>query len=59
MKALVNSYMTVKPGVPPSETWSTEFVMPAQPAPVNAATSTSKFALENATPIPLKLISAA
>ncbi len=59
MKALVNSHMTVKPGVPPSVMCSAEFVMPAQPAPLNAAKSTSKFVLENATPIPLKLISAA
>ncbi len=30
---LVSSHRAVKPGVPPSETWSTQLVMPAQAAP--------------------------
>ncbi len=29
----MSSHRTVKPGVPASETWSTQLVMPAQPAP--------------------------
>ncbi len=32
-KCPVSSHRTVDPGVPPSETWSTRLVMPAQPAP--------------------------
>ncbi len=28
----MSSHRTVEPGVPPSETWSTQLVMPVQPA---------------------------
>ncbi len=31
-KSLVSSHRTVEPGVPPFETWSTQLVMPVQPA---------------------------
>ncbi len=35
----MSSHRTAEPGVPPSATWSTRLVVPAQPARVNAATS--------------------
>ncbi len=42
-KSLVCSHRTVEPGVPPSETWSTKLVMPAQLARVNADKEVRKY----------------
>ncbi len=42
VKPQVKSHRTVEPGVPPSETWPTQFVMPVQPTPGEADATTGK-----------------